>query len=128
MYDITCKESFNELKYWVNEVKNNGKKNVLLTIAANKSDILDETVSMDTGRKYAISNGATFFLVSAKDNINIIEMFTDLGLRQFPKLGKDFGKANYEHYLNSNDKDKNDSEKKYTLYNSYGKSLCCSNG
>ena len=89
VYDITNEVSFNELTYWINEVRNNVGKDVLLTIAANKSDKIDEEkVTVDIGRNFAESHGASFFLVSAKENINIAEMFIEMGSRKFSKLMK----------------------------------------
>ena len=37
VYDITNETSFNELSYWLDEVKENGKSDVLITVAGNKS-------------------------------------------------------------------------------------------
>ena len=43
VYDITRKESFNELKtYWAEQIKDNSPKKIVLGIAANKSDLFQD--------------------------------------------------------------------------------------
>ena len=92
IYDTTNKNSFNELSYWVNEVKQNGKSETLLAIAGNKSDLVEkEEIKTDDAKSYADKENASFFLISAKENLNISEMFLKLGLKKFPRLNKEFG-------------------------------------
>ena len=94
VYDITDQKSFKELQFWIDEVQQNGKKDVFITVAGNKSDLVDkEVVSTVEAKEFAKKNGASFYLVSAKESININEMFTELGLRKFPLMRKAFGFA-----------------------------------
>ena len=71
VYDITNKKSFDELKYWVKDVKDvvGDFKSIIF---GNKSDLYKiEEVSEKEGKKFANEIGANFCLVSAKDNKNI---------------------------------------------------------
>jgi len=69
VYDITAKESFNQLDYWYNLYKENLGPNTILGVAANKSDLYEEQeVSDQAGIEYAKNHDATFSLISAKEN------------------------------------------------------------
>eukprot|EP00826_Nyctotherus_ovalis_P008339 TRINITY_DN12155_c0_g4_i2.p1 TRINITY_DN12155_c0_g4~~TRINITY_DN12155_c0_g4_i2.p1 ORF type:complete len:227 (-),score=54.38 TRINITY_DN12155_c0_g4_i2:78-758(-) len=92
VYDVTNKKSFEELIYWVGEINQHSTKSVLLTLAGNKSDrVDDEQVDITDAKEYAKSIGASFFMVSAKENYNIVEMYTELGMRKFPEFRSKFG-------------------------------------
>lgn len=92
VYDITIKKTFDELSYWLGEINQHSSKGVLLTIAGNKSDrIDDEQVDIAEAKEFAKNNGASYFLVSAKENSNITEMYAELGMRKFPELKSKFG-------------------------------------
>jgi len=92
VYDITNEKSFDALAYWIGEVKQNGSPDCVLTIAGNKCDCVDaEKVDANKAREFAKGEKAGFFLTSAKDNLNVREMFVDIALRKFERLRKDFG-------------------------------------
>ena len=49
-------------------------------LVGNKSDLMDEKViSLQQGTSYAQEIGASFMEVSAKENENISELFTEMG-------------------------------------------------
>ena len=77
IYDITNYNSFEELKnYWVDQVLEASPKNVMLAIVANKSDLFEiEQVNEDEARKFAKNKNAAFFVVSAKDNNSVNDLF-----------------------------------------------------
>ena len=81
VYDITRKESFDEMKnYWYNQLKNFSGKNIIIGIAGNKSDLYDkEAVSEEEARNFATEIGAIFRLTSACNNNNIDELFKAVG-------------------------------------------------
>ena len=81
VYDITNKKSFEEIKgYWMDLVKENGPKKVIMYIVGNKTDLLDqEVVSEDKAREYAESENVYFWLTSAKDSTGIDELFKVIG-------------------------------------------------
>ena len=79
VYDISNKESFNNLNYWLNNVKQWSNENIPLILIGNKCDLNDERkVQKDEGVNYARENNIAFFETSAKENINITEMFEKL--------------------------------------------------
>ena len=83
VYDITRKESFEELKnYWYNQLKECSPENIVIGIAANKCDLYDnEQVSEDEARAFANEIGAIFKLTSANTNTGIEELFKAVGCK-----------------------------------------------
>ena len=81
VYDITRKQSFEELKnYWIKQIKESASENIILAIAANKSDLLDrEQVNEDEARNFAKENNAFFYETSAKNSIGVNELFIGIG-------------------------------------------------
>ena len=99
VYDITRKESFDEMKnYWYNQLKNFSGKNIIIGIAGNKSDLYDkEAVSEEEARKFASEIGAIFRLTSAFNNNNIDELFNAVGnLYLDPKFQDDINLEKHE--------------------------------
>eukprot|EP00826_Nyctotherus_ovalis_P031347 TRINITY_DN2503_c0_g1_i5.p1 TRINITY_DN2503_c0_g1~~TRINITY_DN2503_c0_g1_i5.p1 ORF type:complete len:202 (+),score=53.56 TRINITY_DN2503_c0_g1_i5:96-701(+) len=87
VYDITNRKSFESLNFWIEEIKSNADKDVLLTIAGNKSDAInEEKVETSEVMEFAKISNASFFLVSAKENSNVVEMYLELGMRRFPEF------------------------------------------
>ena len=80
VYDITNKESFEEIKtVWYPSVKEHGEKYSVLAVVGNKWDLYwKEEVKEDEARAYAQEIGATFMLVSAKDGDNVDILFDTL--------------------------------------------------
>ena len=68
VYDITRKETFEELKsYWVNDVIEKLGKDIIKGVVANKIDLfLNEKVSREEGEEFANSINAQFLSTSAK--------------------------------------------------------------
>ena len=90
LYDITEQSSFEHIKNWMVEIEKFAKQGVLKLIVGNKKDLEDKRqVSKEEAEAFAKNNGVKFLEVSAKDNINIEELF--------------FGvvKTLYERYLKS---------------------------
>ena len=81
VYDITSKKSFDEIKkYWMNLVKENGPKKVIMYIVGNKYDLLEqEAVKEEEVREYARNEKVSFWLTSAKDSTGIDELFDEIG-------------------------------------------------
>ena len=81
IYSIIDKKSFQDLDTWLNLVKErNGEKGYLLGIAANKSDLYEQSeVSDEEGKKYAKKIKAIWKLTSAlKENKGIDELIEEL--------------------------------------------------
>jgi small GTP-binding protein len=116
VYDITRKESFDELKdYWYNQIKECAPKNIVIGIAANKCDLYDnEQVSEDEARNFANEIGAVFKLTSASTNQGIEELFKGVGCKVLdPNYNSDDAEKKNKIVLNDDkDKDKNTKKKK----------------
>ena len=81
VYDITNEKSFTEIKdYWYEQIKQLGDKDIILAIAANKSDLYQEKqVDNEKGEEFAKRIGAIFVPTSAKNSTNIIFLFEKIG-------------------------------------------------
>ena len=67
VYDITSKESFDDLNYWTKDVEEQIGQDIIKGIVANKMDLyLKEEVKTEDGENYAESVGAKFLEFSAK--------------------------------------------------------------
>ena len=88
VYDITVKESFNEIKdYWYNQVKENCPTNTIICLAGNKCDLFErEAVTEEEGKELAKEMGALFQLTSPKEKIGINELFQTVGYKILPNL------------------------------------------
>ncbi|XP_068860527.1 ras-related protein Rab-31 isoform X4 [Aphelocoma coerulescens] len=81
VYDITKQDSFHTLKKWVKELKEHGPENIVMAIAGNKCDLSDiREVPMKDAKEYAESIGAIVVETSAKNAVNIEELFQ--GIRE----------------------------------------------
>ena len=81
VYDIIYKKSFTELKeYWYEQVKLNGRKDVIFVIVANKNEFYQHMeVEYEEGEEFAKSIGAGFFCISSLSDLGINEMFNYIG-------------------------------------------------
>ena len=88
VYDITVKESFNEIKdYWYNQVKENCPTNTIICLAGNKCDLYEnEVITEEEGKELAKEMGAIFQLTSPKEKIGINELFQTVGYKVLPNL------------------------------------------
>jgi len=88
VYDITNINSFSQLSFWVNYVKDLLNINVVYGLVANKMDLFedfedDKLVSEEEGRKFAENIGALFAEVSAKENPKSFYEFVIELIRKF---------------------------------------------
>ena len=76
VYDITEKESFNHVESWISECKKIAPETVLLVLIGNKNDLNESReVSYEEGLKFAEKNKMLFFETSAKNGVNIENIF-----------------------------------------------------
>ena len=80
VYDITNEKSFEEMKnYWYQQVKQQGDSDVIVAIAANKSDLYEDKKVDDTqGEEFAKGINAIFASTSAKNDSGIKVLFENI--------------------------------------------------
>ena len=79
VYDISNKQSFNNIKNWIIDINNYGSKNVIKLLIGNKSDLINKReVSKEEAQLLADSLDMFYIESSAKDNININDAFINI--------------------------------------------------
>ena len=79
IYDVTNLQTFENVKNWVSQIREEAANNVVIYIAANKIDMeAERKVSRQEGESLAQELGFPFMETSAKSGININETFEDL--------------------------------------------------
>ena len=94
VFDITRKDTFETLKnYWLTEIRDNSPKDIIIAIAANKSDLYEyEEISNDEVEEFANSINALYKQTSAKSGQGIKELFDIIGYKLLSP-------ENYEDFL-----------------------------
>jgi len=78
-FDITNKESFEGAKKWIEEIELNNKKTLIILIG-NKIDLIsNRSVSNELINEYTSFKKIDFFECSAKENLNIENIFHIIG-------------------------------------------------
>ena len=76
VYDVTEKESFDALTFWMKSFKENANKNAICLIIGNKIDLENKRViGYDEGKKFAEKYGVKFIETSAKSAVGVNEAF-----------------------------------------------------
>ena len=82
IFDLNNEESFRGVDGWVQELRDKGPSDILIVLAANKADlIVEQKVNLREAEEYADSVKSKLFVVSAKEGINVKEMFEYIALR-----------------------------------------------
>jgi len=78
VYDITNRESFENLKVWLQAAREANEK-LLILLIGNKSDLKAERkVSIEEGKEFAKTNGMIFLEASSKTGVNVDAIFIKL--------------------------------------------------
>ena len=77
IYDVTNRKTFDNIRKWLIQIKNEAASKISIVLVANKIDCEDELkqVKKEEGEALAKNNNLTIFEASAKDNINVEESF-----------------------------------------------------
>jgi len=95
MYDITNEESFNAVQDWVTQIKTYSWDNAQVVLVGNKSDMQnDRIVALERGKQFAEHLGLDFFETSAKENINVKQVFDSLVDKICNKMSENLNDAN----------------------------------
>eukprot|EP01120_Amphizonella_sp_Union-15-10_P003621 TRINITY_DN1402_c0_g1_i2.p1 TRINITY_DN1402_c0_g1~~TRINITY_DN1402_c0_g1_i2.p1 ORF type:complete len:201 (-),score=32.67 TRINITY_DN1402_c0_g1_i2:53-655(-) len=81
VYDVTNKETYNQLKSWFTEIDRYATSGMLRILVGNKIDLLDSSsraVSKEDAEQLADSNGVQYFETSAKTAEGVNECFRQL--------------------------------------------------
>ena len=71
VYDLTKKDTFNNIKNWLNDVKEYADNDLTAIMIGNKCDLVDERmVTTDDGLDFAKQEGVFFMEVSALTNFD----------------------------------------------------------
>ena len=75
-YDITDRQSFQNLEMWYDEVKKYAGSNIQIVICGTKMDLTAKReVSYEEGKEYANDHGFNFYETSSKENTNVDILF-----------------------------------------------------
>ena len=101
IYDICQKSSFLDVKGWIEQIiENTDNDDIVMILCGNKNDMEKERViSKEEGENLAKNYGIPFFECSAKNNINIDEIFNTMANNIHSKVGNRYSIA---MKLNSN--------------------------
>jgi Ras-related protein Rab-21 len=81
VYDVNSEDSFLKIQKWIKELKNIVGEEIVCIIVGNKCDLINErkiNFDLKAHEDFAESVGAKHFLVSAKLNENIDEVFLEI--------------------------------------------------
>ena len=83
LYDITDKDSFENVRKWMDDLNNNSRMGCKQTIflIGNKIDLPDRAVTQEDAKDLAESLGLEYYEMSAKANINIHEIISRLFIK-----------------------------------------------
>ena len=74
-FDVTDENTFINVKNWLNEIEKN-IHNIFIVLVGNKCDLNNvRKVSFENAQLFAKENNLFYIETSAKNNINIIELF-----------------------------------------------------
>ena len=122
--DISKRETFNKLKFWMNDAKSNISPDTELVIAENKIDLEeDREISKEIIKDFGEKNNVEIFGTSAKTGEGVEEIFGYLINKLFMKKGvgelspedDEFDQRRGSYLLNNNsqkNKDKKNKNKK----------------
>jgi len=74
VYDVACGDSFANVKRWLHEINQNCDE-VTRILVGNKCEVTDRIVLKEDAMRFANQMGIQLFETSAKENINVEEMF-----------------------------------------------------
>ena len=78
VYDISNRESFENISQWVNHCIENSPKKVFMILVGNKCDLIESRqIPFEKGKEMAEKNNMMFFETSAKTGENVEKIFVD---------------------------------------------------
>jgi GTPase SAR1 family protein len=102
-FDITNKETFNNLNDWMNEIKKYKIDSSKMVLIGTKCDLEDQRkITQEEARQFAFENNLIYVETSSKSNINIEEsieyLCADMLSEIYPQI-KDFLVSNFQNQV-----------------------------
>lgn len=89
MYDVTSRESFDNVRNWVNQISLNADAHINIYFVGNKCDMTDaRVVTFEEGERLAAEFKCPFQEVSAMSGQKVNETFLDLAVKVKERLDK----------------------------------------
>lgn len=86
MYDITKKETFDNLPKWIKEINDQAEQDCVLAVVGNKCDLNQlRQVELDKAKQFAEKNRLPFMETSALDATNVEKAFSTLLIEIYKK-------------------------------------------
>jgi len=86
VFDLTKKDSFDNVPKWIEELKDNGPSDISILIAGNKSDLTNDRVVPINDIKKSFGNKYLYYDVSAKNGNNVDLAFGRMKTQIFNKI------------------------------------------
>jgi Ras-related protein Rab-2A len=87
VYDITRRDTFSHLTNWLQDARENGNPDMIITLVGNKNDLDSRrTVTTEEGERFARDNNLIFVETSAKSNNNVEEAFESTAASIYNKI------------------------------------------
>lgn len=116
VFDVTNRESFNNVKYWMDTVKEKSNTPITIFLIGNKCDLVDnrvisETEAYDFAKKYNL----LYMESSSKSGYNVNEVFNNLNTEIYKKIKNNLidpmyyqtlGKISIDHKIEKKDLDR----------------------
>ncbi|OII71560.1 RAS family protein Rab-6A [Cryptosporidium andersoni] len=103
VYDITNRSTYLNTTKWIEDVRNERGKDVIIALVGNKADLDDKRqVRYDEGEKLANDNDIIFIETSAKNGYNIKSIFRKLA-STLPTLESKLDNSSTKSSSNAND-------------------------
>jgi Ras-related protein Rab-1A len=109
VFDLSDKKSFVSITEWLKQIEKHAKENVFKFLVGNKSDLVEERkVTYKEAKDYADEHDLPYFETSAKEGININELF-ESSIKTFLSNNKCTGGEKNIRLINqsTNDSEKN---------------------
>ncbi|EDW75303.1 uncharacterized protein Dwil_GK20101 [Drosophila willistoni] len=87
VYDTTKRETFNNIDSWLLDIQRHAAEGVNIMIVGNKCDALGQRqVSQQTAAVFAAQLHVPFFEASAKSDLNVQDIFTNMSVMIYNRL------------------------------------------
>ena len=79
VFDITNRETYDNVKTWINSLSEHADPNISKVLVGNKIDLADgRKVTKIEAQKLAANNDMEYYETSAKENINVMELINHI--------------------------------------------------